>query len=312
MNKIQKISGAVWGLLIGDALGVPYEFHKASEIPGYKDIDFEPPAGFSRSHSKVPSGTWSDDGAHALCLLESLVSCNELNLHDLMEKLQGWYDSGHMAVDNVVFDVGVQTATALRTFSGGVNAECCGPADVTDNGNGALMRVLPLALWHAGSDEELVADAMRQSLVTHGHVRSQVCCALYSLWARYLLENHADPWNKSVQILRELYCHGSDEEEALEYYIRPDDEPYGEGSGYVVDSLRSARLVLEAGSSYQDVVKKAIQLGNDTDTTACIAGGLAGIRYGVSGIPEQWREQLRGKELFQPLLDRLVSMNSEY
>ncbi len=87
--------------------------------------------------------------------------------------------------------------------------------------------------------------------------------------------------------------------------MRPDEDAVGTGSGYIVDALRSARMVQAAGG-YEDVVRAAIRLGNDTDTTACIAGGIAGVRDGLQGIPARWREALRGRALFEPLLARLM------
>src|SRR3954453_6913070 len=99
------------GLLVGDALGVPYEFHPASAIPALSEIDFDPPAGFARSHSRVPPGTWSDDGAHALCLLASLLERHELDLEDVGRRLVAWYRDGYLAVSGIVFDIGIQTET---------------------------------------------------------------------------------------------------------------------------------------------------------------------------------------------------------
>ncbi len=173
-------------------------------------------------------------------------------------------------------------------------------------GNGSLMRVLPLALWHRGSDAELVTDAQAQSCVTHGHLRVQVCCALYCLWARRVLAVAADPWNEAVAALREIYPDESPARAELEYHIRPDDPPVGDGRGYVVDSLRSARMVQAVGG-YEQVVKAAIALGHDTDTTACIAGGIAGLRDGIGAIPSRWREGLRDRQLVEPLLERLLA-----
>jgi ADP-ribosylglycohydrolase len=187
----------------------------------------------------------------------------------------------------------------------GIPAASAGSTDMRANGNGALMRVLPLALWHQGTDGELVADAHAQSRVTHGHVRSQVCCALYCLWARRVLADVPDPWPAAVAALRAIYGAGSPEQAELVFPIRPDDPPEGRGSGYVVDCLHSARLALAAGS-YAQVVKAAIALGHDTDTTACVAGGIAGLRDGVQAIPEHWRTALRGQELLAPLRDRLL------
>ncbi|HEU5013564.1 MAG TPA: ADP-ribosylglycohydrolase family protein [Roseiflexaceae bacterium] len=301
----ERIEGGLVGLLVGDALGVPYEFHTPHELPPLEQIEMTPPAGFRRAHAGVLPGTWSDDGAQALALLASLLDRGRLDLDDVGRRLVAWFDQGFMAVDGQVFDVGVQTAAALRALQHGTPANSAGPAGESANGNGALMRVLSLALWHRGSDTALVADAQRQSLPTHGHIRSQVCCALYCLWARRTLQESADPWAQAVATLRAIYGSDSPERNELEVHIRPDDAPHGHGGGYVVDCLHSARLALQAGG-YEQVVKAAIALGNDTDTTACVAGGLAGIRDGVQAIPARWRAQLRGKELVQPLMERLL------
>jgi len=300
------LAGGLFGLLVGDALGVPYEFHPRPQIPEPHLIEMQPPDTFRRAHRGVPVGTWSDDGAQALCLLASLLDRGRLDPVDFAGRLVAWYEEGYMAVDGEVFDVGVQTSVALRALMGGIDPLSAGPADVRSNGNGSLMRVLPLALWHRGTDTELVADAYIQSRVTHGHARSRVCCALYCLWARRTLEGDPAPWESAVAVLRSLIKAGSDEHEALEFHVRPDLDGDGRGSGYVVDTLRSARMVM-AHSSYEASVSAAIGLGDDTDTTACVAGGIAGLRHGYEGIPERWRDALRGRELVLPLLDRLVA-----
>jgi ADP-ribosylglycohydrolase len=107
-------------------------------------------------------------------------------------------------------------------------------------------------------------------------------------------------------VLRGLYVEGTGEREDLERHVRPDNCVDGRGGGYVVDSLRSAKE-LQALDCYEEVVKGAIALGNDTDTTAAIAGGIAGVRFGVEGIPARWRGRLRGSELFEPLIERLLA-----
>ena len=300
-----RLQGGLIGLLVGDALGVPYEFHQPHDLPPVQQIEFTPPADFPRSHNGVPIGTWSDDGAQALALLASLNHCSKLDIDDFGRRLINWYDSGYMAVDAQVFDVGIQTAQAIRNLMGGVPASQAGVNHEQANGNGSLMRVLPLALWHKGTDEELVSDAQLQSIVTHGHLRSQVCCALYCLWARRYLEESKSPWSDAVATLRTIYAEDSAARQELEWSIRPDEFVEGQGTGYVVDCLRSARWVVEAGS-YQQVVKAAVSLGRDTDTTACVAGGIAGIRDGVEAIPGNWLAQLRGGELYEAELEKLV------
>jgi ADP-ribosyl-[dinitrogen reductase] hydrolase len=305
-TRRERIEGGLIGLLIGDALGVPYEFHPPEAIPRALQIEFVPPAGFRRAHAGTPPGTWSDDGAQALCLLASLLDRGRLDPDDLGRRLLAWHDRGEYAVDGRVFDVGIQTARALGNLRCGTPALEAGSTDVYANGNGSLMRVLPLALWHRGRDAELVADARAQSRVTHGHLRAQACCALYCLWARRILEEAADPWSEAVATLRALIAGEPEFLDELDGSIRPDEPPEGRGSGYVVDCLHSARWAVAAGP-YEQVVKAAIALGHDTDTTACVAGGIAGLRDGVAAIPERWRMALLGRERLDPLLYELLT-----
>ncbi len=105
--------------------------------------------------------------------------------------------------------------------------------------------------------------------------------------------------------MRSIYDEGSPEIQELEAKVHPDKPPGGGGSGYVVDCLHSARWAVEAGN-YEQVVKAAVSLGHDTDTTACVAGGIAGIRDGIKAIPQRWQARLRGQEIVQPLLERLL------
>ena len=308
MNKQDRIAGGVLGLLIGDALGVPYEFHRASELPGFAEIEFEPPVWFRRSHDSVPAGTWSDDGAQALILLDSLLTCGQFDAGHFAKGLIAWQDHGLMAVDNYVFDVGIQTSKAIWHLKQGVAPLLAGGTDEYSNGNGSLMRVLPLALWHQGSDVELVADAFAQSAVTHGHLRSKLCCAVYCLWARNILAETENPFERAVKILREIYDNDSPERTELEFHLRPDDLHEPGGSGYVVDSLFSARWAC-GNADYEKAVKAAVSLGHDTDTTACIAGGIAGLKAGVNGIPARWRSQLRGQEIYESLLEKLLKLS---
>lgn len=305
-TRRERIEGGLYGLLIGDALGVPYEFHRAAAIPAPSLIEVTPPPGFSRAHARVPPGTWSDDGAHALCLLDSLLYRGTLDVEDLGRRLVNWFEWGYLAVDSEVFDVGIQTREALSALRSGVPALEAGPSGERANGNGSLMRVLPLALWHAGDDAALARDAMLQSRVTHGHVRSQVCCALYCLWARRTLEGSSAAWEDAVSTFRSLYPGGPEREE-LEAHVRPEARDPGRGSGYVVDCLRSARDCVETGP-YEQVVKKAISLGDDTDTTAAVAGGIAGLRDGLEALPERWRQSLRGREFVEPLVGKLLAL----
>ncbi|HQW75678.1 MAG: ADP-ribosylglycohydrolase family protein [Xanthomonadales bacterium] len=300
-----RIVGGLLGLLIGDAVGVPYEFHKAGNLPPADEIDMIPPPGFPRSHSDILPGTWSDDGAQALCLLASLLACQGLDLHDFSRRLLEWADRGYCAVDGIVFDIGLQTSRALNALRSGSPAQSSGPADERENGNGSLMRVLPLALWHRGDDEELIWLGARQSLPTHGHSRSRIACAMYCLWARYELEGIEDSWQTASTSLRKLGPIGGLDKREIELVLTPPAQTHG--SGYVVDSLWSARIAVDESIDYAATIRRAISFGNDTDTTAAIAGGIAGIRHGASAIPPIWQKGLRGRELLDPLLRALIN-----
>lgn len=302
----QRLEGGLVGLLVGDALGVPYEFHPPETLPPPELVEMCPPSGFRRAHAGVPPGTWSDDGAQALCLLASLLERGAFDAEDFGRRLVAWHDRGDFAVDGVVFDVGVQTARAIRAMGGRAVIQDAGLADDQANGNGSLMRVLPVALVCRGTDQELVAWAHAQSALTHAHPRSQVCCALYSLWARRTLVASEDAWEAAVAALRAVYASDETRLGELEFHVRPDEAPEGRGSGYVVDCLRSARWAVTT-RPYEPAMKAAIGLGHDTDTTACVAGGIAGLRDGIDEVPRRWRDALRGREILDPLLQALLA-----
>lgn len=305
-------AGGCIGLLVGDALGVPFEFKMPHQLPPRDKIEMTPPAGFSRSHAGVPVGTYSDDGAQALALFASLIECGKFSLIDFADRLLRWLDSGYMAVDEDVFDVGSQTASALNRLRDGVPPSESGGASEWDNGNGSLMRVLPLALWHTGSDDALVRDAHLQSLPTHAHPRSLVTCAYYSVVARGYLAAMADPWSWADQRLEEIYNVWPDRRERSGFLTELDvlrrfaktDQP--RGTGYTLDTIWSARKAMQ-DDSFEHVARTAILFGHDTDTTAAVACGLAGIKFGINGIPVRWLEQLRGFAIVEPLIRQFMA-----
>lgn len=155
----------------------------------------------------------------------------------------------------------------------------------------------------------LIGDAHDQCLITHGHPCNQVCCALYCLVARALLEGSQahDAIEEGVSVLRQIYRDMPEYEQELEWSIRPETSWEGTGTGYVVDCLRSAFMILEQTADYEESVKRAVLLGNDTDTTACVTGGLTGILYGFQKIPERWFSALREREKAAELLVRFLS-----
>lgn len=304
MNYADKVKGGLYGLLVGDACGVPYEFVPPQCIPSFDEINVRPPKGFLRSYAHVPLGTWSDDGAQALCLMDSLITCDGYHPYDFSRRLLKWHDEGYWAVNNYVFDIGNQTSVSVQRLKAGMTVDYSGMRGARNNGNGSMMRSLPLALLHSGNDKSLIMDAHRQSRLTHAHPRSQICCALYCLWARRELKGLPYAWEGAVEYALEYYADDPVYLHELKQHILIPGE--ATGTGYVVDSLRSAVYACQA-DDYATVVRRAIALGNDTDTTACLAGGIAGLRYGEGAIPRAWLAMLRGRELVEGVLERFYN-----
>jgi len=174
----------------------------------------------------------------------------------------------------------------------------------SDNGNGSLMRILPIALvGRKLPSSQLVRWACESSAITHAHPRAQTTCAVYCLVVRELLEGKqaeralSDAFAEAAHYLRGAQAN---ELATLHEY------PGRSGSGYVLDCFWSAWDAFRVGANYEEVVVRAIKFGRDTDTTASVAGGLAGASFGIRSIPSSWLTGMRGKEIVDPLLERLL------
>ena len=189
-----RLAGAVWGHLVGDAVGVPYEFHQADEIG---EVVF----GATGTHHQPP-GTWSDDGALMLALLDSLLDPltdtdagrrPAFDLDDQGRRALAWQrDAAYTPDGDGLFDIGGATSAALRRLAVGTPAVDAGPSDEGACGNGSLMRILPVALTGRDlSPAQLIGRAHLASRVTHGHPRCQVACAVYCVAVVGLLRGQA-------------------------------------------------------------------------------------------------------------------------
>lgn len=290
-----RLAGAIWGHLVGDALGVPYEFKPPSEIG---DVVW----GKKGSHGQPP-GTWSDDGGLMLALLDSLLSSG-FDPPDQGRRSTAWLDGPDYKPGNL-FDIGRTTSAALRRFKQGMPAEECGGSAERDNGNGSLMRILPVALvGRSVSESTLFEWACRASRLTHAHPRSQVACAVYCFIVRSILGGQSDRDQALALAFAAAsnYAQGTliGELEALRTYERRS------GASYVLDSFWSAWDSFRQSDSYPQSVEHAIRFGNDTDSTAAIAGGLAGLYWGIQSIPNEWIQNMRGQEIVRPLVDKLI------
>jgi ADP-ribosylglycohydrolase len=307
-----RLVGGVWGHLIGDAVGVPYEFRTAAAVRPVR-------WGEQGTHGQPP-GTWSDDGALMLALLDALLVdhpgeretsvTSRFDTEEQGRRIVAWRrEKAYTPDGDGVFDIGNATGAAIRALETGTPAEKAGGTDEYSNGNGSLMRILPIALvFHDLDDADLVDRAHRASQVTHGTARAQVACSLYVFVATRLV-NGASPRDAMEQARRSLRSVYADDLERLAALDHLEGYTDRGGLGRVWDSFWSAWDAFEGATSYQETIERAIAYGNDTDTTAAIAGGLAGIHWGIDGIPPEWLDGMRGREVADPLVDRLLALH---
>jgi ADP-ribosylglycohydrolase len=274
----------LFGVAIGDALGVPVEFLSREEIARNPVTDMR---GYG-THSQPPS-TWSDDSSLTFCLAESLL--NGYNLKAIAGNFLMWLHYAHWTAHDEVFDVGITTQRALKNIADGAEPEMAGLADVGSNGNGSLMRILPLLLEiHDKPVEERFLKMREVSSITHRHFRSVIACFLYLEFAReILLKNEKFTAFKNTQesVIEFLKTQNIDKKEIVHFdrilksdiHELPEDEI--KSSGYVIHTLEASLWCFLNTDSFKTAVLKAVNLGEDTDTTGAVTGGLAGLYYGV-------------------------------
>lgn len=306
----ERIRGGIYGALVGDALGVPVEFTAREQ----RDID---PVGSMRGFGtwEQPPGTWSDDGSLLLCSTEALLDGYEPDR--MANAFVRWIADGHWSARGTVFDVGSGTRTAIRRLACGTKPEHAGGTQESDNGNGSLMRILPVALRFASQPLEFVANvAAQSSRLTHGHPRSCFACAIYCTIACRLAAGTSpqDAIRQAATFVRRWNSPCTSElsrfERALDPNLGSCNRREIESGGYVVETLEAALWCVLNNSSYEETVLDAVNLGADTDTTACVTGGLAGVIYGEQAIPVEWRSQLPREDELDQLISRFVQQST--
>lgn len=285
------------GLLVGDAVGVPYEFLDRETIARHPAVDM---IGYG-THQQ-PAGTWSDDGALTVALLVSLIHHPELDTIDLGRRFIQWYRQGIWAARGEVFDIGIATRKAIAHIEQDpTRPEQAGGNDEYSNGNGSLMRILPLIYKLVNKDAATRLDWItRVSSLTHRHPVSILGGLIYVEIGIQLLQSPPSTTLKQCyqQACQHINVQYADYPE-IERYQRLlsgeiDQFPIEEisSSGYVVHTLEASIWVLLNTSNYREAILQAVNLGEDTDTTAAVAGGLAGIYYGYEQIPKEWLHPL--------------------
>lgn len=291
------------GVAVGDALGVPVEFKSRHTLCASPVKDM---IGYGTHHQ--PPGTWSDDSSLTFCLAENL--CAKQDIHDLARRFILWYDDAYWTAHGEVFDVGNATAKAIQRLKQGVEPTQAGGREEWSNGNGSLMRILPLAYFLLDVAPHLHFNRVRDiSSVTHAHPRAVLSCYIYVIIAMQLLkgEGPVDAFAKMQETVNRFLSTNnvlSESDKSLFQRLLELDASIWlqfsiddiKSSGYVIDTLEASLWCLMTTNNFEDAVLKAVNLGEDTDTTGAVTGGLAGILYGKDQIPDDWLNKLARKD----------------
>lgn len=296
-DRENKIYGGLFGFCVGDALGVPVEFSTREERK--KD-----PIKEMRAYGTYnqPFGTWSDDTSLTICLIDAIN--RGYSIKKVADNFTNFYEKGCFTPYGEVFDIGNSTRNSIIKICAGKNPIDCGGRAEIDNGNGSLMRILPIAFYGQKLNvQELMKLTEEVSSLTHGHNRSKLACIFYVEFAIQIILGYEkeEALNRTIAFINnncmETY---SDEfinfEKILSKKIINVTKDEIKSTGYVIDTLEAVLWTFFHGDGYRDTILKAINLGGDTDTIAAIVGGIAGIYYGLNDIPKGWIQSIAKKE----------------
>jgi ADP-ribosylglycohydrolase len=298
------------GLAGGDALGTTLEFRSPGSFTPIDGIIGGGPFG-------LRAGEWTDDTSMALCLAESLVERAGFDAADQMRRFVRWRRDGHLSSNGACFDIGTTVRAALDAFER-TGEPFSGPTDPQSAGNGSLMRLAPIPLAYAESPVDAVRRAAESSRTTHGALEAVDACRYHAALMVGALEGRS---KEELLSPRWSPVAGLWEREPLTPRIdaiaagsfRDKQPPAIRGRGYVVDSLEAALWALDGAVGFRDACLRAVNLGDDADTTGAIAGQLAGALWGVggeTGIPDAWVAMLARRAEIEALADRLLALSA--
>jgi ADP-ribosyl-[dinitrogen reductase] hydrolase len=252
----------------------------------------------------------------ALCLAESLIESRGYDPEDQMQRYLRWYRHGHLSSNGTCFDIGNATRSALEHFSrtGQAYSGSCSPYSA---GNGSIMRLAPMAMYHALSQrsaQEIVDQCGESSRTTHGAMTTIDGCRYFGALLVGALRGES-----KETLLSSRYCPGAgcweaeplcpEIDEVAQGSFKMREPPEIQGSGYVVRSLEAALWAFFHSTSFAHGCRLAVNLGDDADTTGAVYGQIAGAYYGVEGIPSHWREQLAMRDLIEDYARRLLALS---
>ena len=306
----------IMGVVIGDALGCPVQFESRKEVAKHPVTGMRGYGTFN-----LPEGSWTDDSSLTLALLESIRRLGRIDLDDIMENFMKWLYDGEFTPYGYSYDVGRGTMLAIGRYKKNRKAKKCGGDEEWNNGNGSLMRILPVCIYSSGklrcgdfTEREAVLTVHAIGGLTHAHIRSNIACGLYFFMVNEVL-NAGGSLRERLQagLARGFSFYESflADKDNLRCYDRLQDLAVFaalpadriRSTGYVVDALEAAVWSLATTGSFEEALLKAVNLGDDTDTVGAIAGGLAGLYYGYDKIPADWLAAIKRRDWIEELCD---------
>jgi ADP-ribosylglycohydrolase len=310
-NLSQKAKAGIMGFIVGDALGVPYEFRTRDKM---KSDPASSMTGYG-THNQPP-GTWSDDTSMMLCVLEN---CHRQGtVEDLGRLFLRWYDEGYHTAHGEVFDIGITTERALERLKAGNPLNASEVDERRSSGNGSLMRSLPYAFLE--DFQSAVSRMSEDGRITHPVAVCDECCGFYVSMARSLAEgaSREEAYRGACEWKRgdwQVSDPGDSPHEHRRGFARLFSEDFKalredqiRSGGYVLETLEAVVWCLLRGRDYKDCVLNAVNLGQDTDTIAALTGGLAGIHWGLSEIPAPWLNAVVGREHLESQVEQWLDI----
>jgi ADP-ribosyl-[dinitrogen reductase] hydrolase len=306
-GEIDRCRGALLGLAVCDALGAAVEFRPPGSFDPVVDYRAGGPHGLG-------PGEWTDDTSMALALADSLREAG-WDLTDQTRRYVDWFENGRYSVNGDCFDIGVTTRMALDRFAATGDPHSSASRDERASGNGSIMRLAPVPIRFR---DRLPDDAVglarlgeESSLPTHASPQCLSACRYLTLILAGLIrgivrdEVLSPDWEPLEQIRRRTPFHPSIEEVSRGSYRRKA-PPEIRGSGYVVHSLEAALWAFHDAADFREAVLRAVNLGDDADTTGAVCGQLAGAYWGESRVPAPWLANLARRDLLEGAIEGVV------
>ncbi|MBR2833606.1 MAG: ADP-ribosylglycohydrolase family protein [Bacilli bacterium] len=309
---MKHFKGSYYGFIVGDAMGVPLEFEERRKLLENPVTKMEG----NRSYD-VPKGSWSDDSSMMIATMDSIISKSEIDYDDLMSKFSEWISySKYTAVDEV-FDIGRTTLRAIVRFQDGISSLECGLEGENYNGNGSLMRMIPIAFYASVKElceSDIIDLVFNVSSLTHRHEISKLGCYIFVRYVMFLLDGF-DKY-KSYELIKKL-DYSFVPFDVYDRYARVlkeniMDNPVEEikSSSYVIDTLEAVLWCVGNTSNFSTAIIGSINLGGDTDTIGALTGSIAGIIYGYDDIPKDWLGDLQKQDYLKLMYNGFIKAMS--